>query len=121
MILRSGVIENVKVEEYLNKNIDEKGKPVIQCLDHKTGLDGLAQLVVSKLANHLLQKYYQLVRTKITPEKNCEKYFFLTTSGSQYTQVYRKMPVVIYIVSRLKSSMRFRKYLHATLPVQYIY
>ena len=91
MILRSGVIENVKVEEYLNKNIDEKGKPVIQCLDHKTGSDGLAQLVVSKLANHLLQKYYQLVRTKITPEKDCEKYFFLTTSGSRYTQVYRKM------------------------------
>ena len=88
---RSGVIENVKVEEYLNKNINVKGKPVIQCLDHKTGSDGPAQLVVSKLANHLLQKYYQLVRTKITPEKDCEKYFFLTTTGSRYTQVYRKM------------------------------
>ena len=34
---RSGIIQNVKVQEYLNKNINEEGKAVIQCLDHKTG------------------------------------------------------------------------------------
>ena len=42
---RSGVIENVKVEEYLKKG-EKYGSPVIQCLHHKTGSDGLAQLVL---------------------------------------------------------------------------
>ena len=88
---RSGVIQNVKVREYMNKTIGEEGKPVIKCLEHKTGPDGPAQLVVSKLANQLLDKYYNLVRTRIIPQNNCEQYFFLTTSGGRYTQVYRRM------------------------------
>ena len=71
---RSGVIENIKVEEYLNKGMNKKGKPIIQCLDHKTGSDGPAQLVISKLTDQLLKKYYRLVRIKITPQKDCEEY-----------------------------------------------
>ena len=84
----------MKVREYMNQNIGEEGKPVIQCLEHKTGPDGPAQLVVSKLANQLLDKldkYYNLVRTKIIPQNNCEQYFFLTTSGGRYMLVYRRM------------------------------
>ena len=77
----------MKVREYMNQNIGEEGKPV------KTGLDGPAQLV-GKLANQLLDKldkYYNLVRTKIIPQNNCEQYFFLTTGGGRYMQVYRRM------------------------------
>ena len=51
----------MKIEEYLKKISNEEGKPVIQRLEHKTASDGPAQVVVSKLANQLLEKYYQLV------------------------------------------------------------
>ena len=58
---RSGVIENVKINEYLEMNVNHEGNPVIQCLDHKTSLEGPAQLVLNKLTNQLLDKYYKLV------------------------------------------------------------
>ena len=64
---------------------------MIQCLEHKTSFEGPAQLVLSKLTNQLLDKCYKLVRCKITPQKDCEPYLFLTTSGAKYKQVYRKM------------------------------
>ena len=88
---QSGVIENVKINEYLEMNVNHEGNPVIQCLNHKTSLEGPAQLVLNKLTNQLLDKYYKLVRCKITPQKDCEPYLFLTTSGAKYKQVYRKM------------------------------
>ena len=88
---RSGVIENIKIAEYHQKFTNEDGKFVIQCADHKTGSDGPAQLVLDKNTNHLIDKYYHLVRKKITPNPGCESLLFLTTNGCKYTQVFRKI------------------------------
>ena len=64
------MIKSIKVKEYFVKINNEEGTPVIQCLEHKTGSDGPVQVVLSKLAKQLLDKYYQLVQTKISPQKN---------------------------------------------------
>ena len=88
---RSGVIENIKTEEYQQKFVNESGKYVIQCADHKTGSDGPAQLVLDKFTNKLIDSYYNLVRKKIAPSPGYKSLLFLTTNGSKYTQVYRKI------------------------------
>ena len=88
---RSGVVTNLTIEEYENRQRAKNGMTVISCLNHKTGPQGRAQLVVSKSSEDLLQNYYTLVRTKVTPAEGCESLFFLTPQGKQYQQVYRKI------------------------------
>ena len=41
--------------------MNENGKFVIQCADHKTGSNGPAQLVLDKVTNQLIDKYYHLL------------------------------------------------------------
>ena len=64
---------------------------MINCLEHKTGSQGVAQLVINKTAENLLHKYCKFVRSKIYPSEGCEQLLFLTTTGKRYTQVYRKI------------------------------
>lgn len=46
---------------------------------------------MDKFTYHSLTSYYHHVRSKIVPEKGCEHLFFLTTNGSRYRQVHRKI------------------------------
>ena len=91
---RSGMIENLTVEEFLarvHKVYKEKERVIIPCVNHKTGPQGVAQLVTSLEGEELLLQYYTLARKKITPKPGCHGLFFLTPNGSRYTQVYRKI------------------------------
>ena len=88
---RSGVVTNLTIEEFENRQRADNGMTVISCLNHKTGPQGRAQLVVSESTERLLLNYYTLVRNKVTPVEGCESLFFLTPQGKQYQQVYRKI------------------------------
>ena len=88
---RSGVVTNLTIEEYENRQRADNDMTVISCLNHKTGPQGRAQLVVSKSTEDLLQNYYTFVRSRVIPAEGCESLFFLTPQGKQYKQVYRKI------------------------------
>ena len=91
---RSGVVENLAVNEFSQRQRklhDNEERIIIPCLNHKTGPQGIAQLVVTVKGEELLLQYHTLVRAKITPKPGCEQYFFLTYSGVKYTQVFRKI------------------------------
>jgi len=88
---RPGVIQNLTMEEFDQRESTSDGMVVISCLNHKTGPQGRAILVISRSAEHILAEYKTTVRDHLTPGSGCETLFFLTPSGSMYTQVYRKI------------------------------
>ena len=91
---RSGVVENLTVDEFSQRQRklhDNEARIVIPCLNHKTGPQGIAQLVVTEDGEELLVQYHTLVRAKITPKPGCEQYLFLTYGGVKYTQVFCKI------------------------------
>lgn len=64
---------------------------VIPCVHHKTGAQGLAYLAISEDIDDMLQYYVENIRQHITPTEDCGQYLFLTRSGGQYDQVYRRI------------------------------
>ena len=92
---RSGVITNLTIEEFEMREesySEECGDVVvIPCVHHKTGSQGLAYLVISEEIDDIIQFYYDNIRQHITPADNCNQYLFLTRSGDQYDQVYRRI------------------------------
>ena len=88
---RSGVVTNLKTSEFKNRQATNDGMVVVPCLHHKTGPQGMAQLVISKSTETLLKHYYILVRKKLIPDDGCDELFFLTTNGKRYQQVFRKI------------------------------
>ena len=58
----------------------------MQCLDHKTGYKGPAQLVLKKSTDQLLDKYYHLVTTKITPQKGNENHLLMVLCIHKFTE-----------------------------------
>ena len=88
---RSGVVTNLTTAEFENRQVANNGMIVVFCLNHKTGPQGMAQLVISKSTEELLKKYYCLVRNKVIPDEGCDGLFFLTANGKRYQQVFRKI------------------------------
>ena len=88
---RSGVIQNLTLYEYDEKDYTNDGMVVVSCLHHKTGPQGRARLVLTREKEAILDCYKRLVRAHIMPSKGCEELFFLTPNGNRYTQVYRKI------------------------------
>ncbi|XP_065919571.1 uncharacterized protein [Dysidea avara] len=92
---RSGAISNLTVAEFEMREesySEESGDMVvIPCVHHKTGSQGLAYLVISEEVDDMIQYYHDNIRQMITPAANCEHYLFLTRSGEQYDQVYRRI------------------------------
>jgi len=91
---RSGVITNLRIIEFSQRQPCDydTDKVVINCLHHKTGPQGIAHLVVTSDHEHLLVEYYKNVRQKIRAlDFSHSNRFFLTTNGSLYTQVYRRI------------------------------
>ena len=75
---------------------------IIPCLHHRTGPQGIAHLVVTCDIEQLLVEYYNRIRRKIRAiEFTNSNRFFLTTNGSPYTQVYRRIKKALSI-GRLK-------------------
>ena len=79
------------MEEFEQREHTSDGMTVISCLNHKTGPQGRAILVISPMTEEILAAYKTSIRDHITPISGCENAFFLTPSGSMYTQVYRKI------------------------------
>ena len=73
---RSGVVTNLTIQEFENRLQADDGMIVVSCLNHKTGPQGRAQLVISKSTETLLKHYYVLVRKNVTPAEGCETLFF---------------------------------------------
>lgn len=94
---RSGVIENVTVQEFMNRTENEDGMTIITCKHHKTGPQGAARLVLTKTTDGLFNKYFNLIRQRIKPHEGINHLFFLTANGRKYTQVYRKIQEAINI------------------------
>ena len=88
---RSGVVQNLTTEEFQQRETTSDGMVVISCLNHKTGAQGRAILVISPSTEQILTAYKTLVRDHLIPVSGCENLFFLTPSGSRYTQVHRKI------------------------------
>ena len=91
---RSGVIENLTITEFskrMHKFYEGQERVIIPCLNHKTGPQGIAQLVTTPKGENLLLQYYTLARAKIMPKPGCDQLFFLTPCGGRYNQVYRKI------------------------------
>ena len=89
---RSGVVENLTTEEFLNRVEDPTtGEIIIKCHHHKTGAQGIAQVVIKKSTDELMGSYYRYIRQHAKPIEGAEHLLFLTPTGRRYTQVYRKM------------------------------
>jgi len=101
---RSGVITNLRIIEFNQRQPGDydTDEVVINCLHHKTGPQGIAHLVVTRDHEQLLVEYYKKVRQKIrASDFSHSNRFFLTTNGSLYTQVYRRIRDALS-VGRLK-------------------
>ena len=95
---RSGVITNLTIGEFEMREEGEHELVVIPCVHHKTGTQGLAQLVISEDIEDLLVYYYETIRSNIVPAEDTYKnLFFLTFNGTSYTQVYRRMREVLSV------------------------
>ena len=66
---RSGVIENLTIEEFsarVHKVYKEKERVIIPCVNHKTGPQGIAQLVTTLEGEEVLLQYYTSARKNYT-------------------------------------------------------
>ena len=92
---RSGVITNLTIAEYEMREesyTEESGDMVvIPCVHHKTGAQGLAFLAITEEIDDVVQFYYDNIRAKLTPAETATDYLFLTRSGEQYDQVFRRI------------------------------
>ena len=91
---RSGVVTNLRIVEFKKRQPSEHdtGETIIPCLHHKTGCQGIARLVVTCDIEKLLVEYYTTIRKRIRAKELIhQNRFFLTTNGSPYDQVYRRM------------------------------
>ena len=71
---------------------------VIPCVHHKTGPQGIARLVVTRDIDSMLSEYYTVIRKRIKPKMFIHSNrFFLTSTGSLYTQVYRRISEALSI------------------------
>ena len=101
---RSGVITNLRIIEFNGRQPCDcdSDEVIIPCLHHKTGPQGIAHLVVTRDIEQILVEYYNHVRKQIRAiEFTNSNRFFLTTNGSLYTQVYRRIKEALSI-GRLK-------------------
>jgi len=72
---RSGVVQNLTLEEF-SMHQTVKGKWIISCINHKTGGQGRARLILDKNDFEHLNDYYKLVRQCIILKEGCEQYYF---------------------------------------------
>ena len=92
---RSGAITNLTIQEFEIREesySEESGDMVvIPCVHHKNAEQGLAYLVISEDIDDMMIYYLDNIRPRVTPLDSCKDYFFLTRSGDQYDQVYRRI------------------------------
>ena len=84
---RPGIVRNLTVNEFLDRQVIDHDKILIKVFQHKTiAARGPASIVISKTIDNLLSKYYNGVRKSITPKPSMENRFFLTT-GNEFRKI----------------------------------
>lgn len=58
---RSGVVQNLTIQEFDQRQAAGHEKLIVSCINHKTGPQGRAQLVITKQAEHIILMYKKLV------------------------------------------------------------
>ena len=79
-------MQNLTKDEFEQRETTSDGMVAISCLNHKTGAQGRAILIISPSTEQILIAYETLIRDHLIPVSGCENLFFLTPSGSAYTQ-----------------------------------
>ena len=66
----SGLVTNLRIEEFMKRQPcdNDMDEVIIPCLNHKTGPQGIARLVVTHEVEKLLVHYYNKIRKKIKPK-----------------------------------------------------
>lgn len=88
---RSGVIQNLTMEEFKMRKSAGKNFVVISCINHKTDVQGWAKLVVDQEDFCHMLEYKTLVRDHIVRNVGCDNPFFMTHTEAKYTKVYHKI------------------------------
>ena len=78
---RSGVVQNLTIDEFDHRQQAIQDKLIVSCINHKTGPQGRAQLVITNQAECILLMYKQLIQEHIQPVIRCEALLFLTPNG----------------------------------------
>lgn len=82
------IIQNLTIQEFQEREHTSDGMTIVSCLNHKTGSQCCAILVIAPATDKILVAYQIYIRDHITPVSGFENLFFLTSSGTMYTQVY---------------------------------
>ena len=97
---RSGVITSLRLAEFKKREPSDydTGDVIIPCLHHKTGTQGIARLVITCDVEKMLLEYYTTIPKKIKARVfSHANRFFLTSNGSIYSQVYRRIKETLSI------------------------
>ena len=88
MIRHCGEFNDAKFSQRKWKFHNNEERVVIPCLNHKTGPQGVVQLVANtdSEGGELLLQYHTLVRAKITLKPGGDQLFFLTCSVGRYSR-----------------------------------
>lgn len=78
---------------------------MITCHEHKTGLQGAVDLVITKDNADLLNFIFKNIRQHISSNDDTNHLFFLTSNGRRYIQVYRKLKDTIATTSKANPTL----------------
>ena len=94
-------MENLTIDEFINRTEGEEDKKVITCHEHKTGLQGVVDLVITKDNDDLPKNIHQ----HIPSNDDTNHLFFLTSNGRRYTQVYHKLKDAVATTSKANPTL----------------
>ena len=86
---RPGIIENMTIHEFEDRqNVGEK-RVLIRMLDHKTSITGPANVIIDTKTEKIMISYLQNFRVHLTPKSNnLKNRLFLTHTGNRFQNVY---------------------------------
>ena len=99
---RSGVVQNLTIDEFDHRQQANQDKLIVSCINHKTGPQGRAQLVITNQAECILLMYKQLIREHIQPVIGCEALLFLTPNGKIHTSTSQNQGSCNHKINGLK-------------------
>ena len=89
---RPGIVKNLTVNEFLDRQIIDEDKILIKVFQHKTiAARGPASIAISKTIDNLLSLHYNGVRKSITSKPSMENRFFLTPTGNEFRKITEKI------------------------------
>jgi len=86
---RPGVVKNMKIAEFIDRERISTEKVLIKVFEHKTiAARGPANVVISTYIDNLMETYYRDIRMNMVSQRqNIEDRFFLTFTGNEFRKV----------------------------------